>query len=70
LLGSVEENGKHSLIMEYVGGGSLRDLIDEQARLPIEAVLNIALIWLMRLPGPPAEHHPPRPSAGQRAAGR
>jgi serine/threonine protein kinase/tetratricopeptide (TPR) repeat protein len=43
LLGAVEENNRHYLIMEYVGGGSLRDLIDEQARLPLEAVLNIAL---------------------------
>jgi serine/threonine protein kinase/tetratricopeptide (TPR) repeat protein len=43
LLDAVEENGKHYLVMEYVGGGSLRDLIDEQARLPLEAVLNIAL---------------------------
>jgi serine/threonine protein kinase/tetratricopeptide (TPR) repeat protein len=43
MLGSVEEDGKHYLIMEYVGGGSLRDLIDEKSRLPLEAVLNIAL---------------------------
>jgi serine/threonine protein kinase/tetratricopeptide (TPR) repeat protein len=43
LLVTVEENGRHYLVMEYVGGGSLRDLIDEHARLPLEAVLNIAL---------------------------
>jgi serine/threonine protein kinase/tetratricopeptide (TPR) repeat protein len=43
LLDTVEENGRHYLVMEYVGGGSLRDLIDEHARLPLEAVLNIAL---------------------------
>jgi len=43
MLDTAEENGKHYLIMEYVTGGSLRDLIDEQSRLPIEAVLNVAL---------------------------
>ncbi|MBN1565031.1 MAG: protein kinase [Anaerolineae bacterium] len=43
ILDTVEENGQHYLIMEYVSGGSLRDLIDEQSRLPIEAVLNVAL---------------------------
>jgi serine/threonine protein kinase/tetratricopeptide (TPR) repeat protein len=43
VLNTVEEGGKHYLIMEYVAGGSLRDLIDEQSRLPVEAVLNVAL---------------------------
>jgi serine/threonine protein kinase/tetratricopeptide (TPR) repeat protein len=43
LLDAVEEDAKQYLIMEYVGGGSLRDLLDEQSRLPMEAVLNIAL---------------------------
>lgn len=43
ILDTVEEAGQHYLIMEYVSGGSLRDLIDEQSRLPIEAVLNVAL---------------------------
>jgi serine/threonine protein kinase/tetratricopeptide (TPR) repeat protein len=43
VLDTVEENGKHYLVMEYVSGGSLRDLIDEQARLPLEGVLNVAL---------------------------
>ena len=43
ILDAVEEDGKQYLVMEYVGGGSLRDLLDEQSRLPMEAVLNIAL---------------------------
>jgi tetratricopeptide (TPR) repeat protein/predicted Ser/Thr protein kinase len=43
LLDAVEESDKQYLVMEYVEGGSLRDLIDEQSRLPLEAVLNIAL---------------------------
>ncbi len=43
LLDAFEEDGKHYLVMEYVSGGSLRDLMDEEIRLPLEAVLNIAL---------------------------
>jgi serine/threonine protein kinase len=43
ILDTVEEDGKHYLVMEYVSGGSLRDLIDEQSRLPLQTVLNIAL---------------------------
>ncbi len=39
----VVEAEQHYLVMEYVGGGSLRDLIDAQGRLPLEGVLNLAL---------------------------
>ena len=39
----VTEEGRHYLIMEYIGGGSLRHLMDSQGRLPLEGVLNIAL---------------------------
>ncbi len=39
----VVEADQHYLVMEYVGGGSLRDLIDAQGRLPLEGVLNLAL---------------------------
>jgi serine/threonine protein kinase/tetratricopeptide (TPR) repeat protein len=39
----VVEASQHYLVMEYVGGGSLRDLIDAQGRLPLEGVLNLAL---------------------------
>ncbi len=39
----VVEAGQYYLVMEYVGGGSLRDLIDSQGRLPLEGVLNLAL---------------------------
>ena len=39
----VAEESRHYLVMEYVGGGSLRNLLDVQGRLPLEGVLNIAL---------------------------
>ncbi len=43
VLDTLEEDGRHYLILEYVSGGSLRDLMDEQGRLPLPAVLNVAL---------------------------
>ena len=43
ILDTVEEDGKHYLVMGCVSSGSLRDLIDEQSCLPLETVLNIAL---------------------------
>jgi len=43
MLATLEENGQHYLVMEYVSGGSLRELLDSQGRLPLEAVLNLAL---------------------------
>lgn len=43
VLGTVEEDDQHYIIMEYVGGGSLRELLDEQGGLPVHQVLEIAL---------------------------
>ncbi|MBN1963329.1 MAG: protein kinase [Anaerolineae bacterium] len=43
VLATLEEDGRHYLVMEYVSGGSLRDLIDRESRMPVERVLNIAL---------------------------
>jgi len=43
MLATVEEDGHHYIVMEYVSGGSLRDLLDTQPLLPLEQVLNIAL---------------------------
>ncbi len=43
ILDSVEQENTHWLIMEYVGGGSLRDLMDETPQLPVKQVLEIAL---------------------------
>lgn len=42
-LAAVEQDSVHYLIMEFVEGGSLRDLLDEQPMLPIERVLEIGL---------------------------
>ena len=35
ILDTVEAEGKHYLVMEYVSGGSLRDLIDELLRIGV-----------------------------------
>lgn len=43
MLASVEDDGHRCLVMEYVGGGSLRDLLAQQSRLPVDRVLFIAL---------------------------
>jgi serine/threonine protein kinase/tetratricopeptide (TPR) repeat protein len=40
---SARENGSHYLVMEYVQGGSLRDLLAGEGRLPVEKTLRIAL---------------------------
>ncbi|HET6445949.1 MAG TPA: protein kinase [candidate division Zixibacteria bacterium] len=42
-LNVVEEDGSHYLIMEYIEGGSLQDLLQEQPQLPVERVLEIGL---------------------------
>jgi serine/threonine protein kinase/tetratricopeptide (TPR) repeat protein len=43
VLATVEENEKRYLVMEYVGGGSLYDLLKQQPQLPVQHVLEIAL---------------------------
>ena len=43
VMATIEHDNTHYLVMEYVSGGSLRELIDEQGRLPVEVMLNIAL---------------------------
>lgn len=43
MLATIEENGRHYIVMEYVSGGSLRELLDVMPQLPISRVLSIAL---------------------------
>ena len=43
MVAAVEEQGQHYLIIEYVAGGSLQDLLEQQGRLPVERVLEISL---------------------------
>ncbi len=43
ILGMVEENNMHYLVMEYVSGGSLRDVLTKKHRLSVQQTLYIAL---------------------------
>jgi ABC-type oligopeptide transport system substrate-binding subunit/Tfp pilus assembly protein PilF len=43
MVAAVEDEGRHYLVMEYVAGGSLQDLLDVQGALPAPRVMEIAL---------------------------
>lgn len=43
MLAAVKEDELHYLVIEYVSGGSLRDLLNETPQLPIQRALEIAL---------------------------
>ena len=43
MLSSYEYEGQQQIVMELVPGGSLRDLLDKQHRLPLERVLDVGL---------------------------
>ncbi len=43
MVAAVEQEGQHYLVMEYVGGGSLKDLLDAQGPLPGMRVVELAL---------------------------
>ncbi len=43
VLATIEEEGQHYIVMEFVGGGSLDDLLLKQPRLPVEQVVAIGL---------------------------
>jgi predicted ATPase/Tfp pilus assembly protein PilF len=43
VLGTHEESSRHFIILEYVGGGSLKDLLLSTPKLPVQQVLRIGL---------------------------
>jgi predicted ATPase/predicted Ser/Thr protein kinase len=43
LVAAVEEQGQHYLVMEYVPGGSLRQVLEKEGRLPVTRAVEIAL---------------------------
>ena len=43
VLDTFEHEGQHHIVMAYIAGGSLRDMLTQGAQLPLEQVLNIAL---------------------------
>jgi len=43
MVAAIRENGRQYLVMEYVSGGSLEDLLKKQGRLPGTRVIQIAL---------------------------
>jgi DNA-binding NarL/FixJ family response regulator len=43
VLATVDEGSQHYIVMEYVGGGSLDDLLAKQPQLPVDQVVSIGL---------------------------
>lgn len=43
MVDAFEENGRHHIVLEYVAGGSLRDLLEKNGQLPQIQCLDIAL---------------------------
>ncbi len=43
MIATIEENGRHYLVVEYVDGGNLRQFLDKENQLPVRQVLRIAL---------------------------
>ena len=43
VLATVDEDNQHYIVMEYVSGGSLADLLLREPRLPVERVVSIGL---------------------------
>ncbi|MBI5928920.1 MAG: protein kinase [Chloroflexi bacterium] len=43
MLAAIEEDNQHYIVMEYVGGKSLKDVLAESGPMPIDRVLHISL---------------------------
>lgn len=43
MLCTLEIDGEHYLVMEYIGGGSLADVLEDRSQLPIKRTLKIGL---------------------------
>ncbi len=43
MLAAFEDGGQHQIVMEFVPGGSLRDLLESEGQLEVERALDIAL---------------------------
>jgi serine/threonine protein kinase len=43
MLDAVQEDSQHYIIMELVAGGSLRDALKKETKMPVQGVLEIAL---------------------------
>jgi CheY-like chemotaxis protein len=43
VLAIIDESDQHYIVMEYVSGGSLADLLEQQGQLPLERLLSISL---------------------------
>lgn len=43
VLDTIQENGRHYIVMDYVAGGSLRQLMDHHGQLDLDLVLTIGL---------------------------
>ena len=43
MLAAVEQDGRHYLVMERIGGGSLHDLLEREGRMQVGRVLDVAL---------------------------
>src|SRR5690242_7210098 len=43
MLGAFETDGQYCLVMDYIRGGSLRDLLKKEGRLSVERVVALAL---------------------------
>jgi serine/threonine protein kinase/tetratricopeptide (TPR) repeat protein len=43
MLAALEQDSKHYLVIEYVGGGDLHDILEKEDQLPLNRLLNISI---------------------------